>query len=92
MDSLQVLDAIEKRVVDQIDCVTILRQIMEIMDIMEVVVLSHVYRSANACADTLARRRCGENSFVYFDKAQNFLKSLLKTNAVGILVPTLNPI
>lgn len=68
VDSLQVVESIEKGKVEQIDCVAILHQILEVMDLMEVVIISHVYKSANACVDALAKLDSRERIFLFYDK------------------------
>lgn len=84
VDSIEVVRAIEEGVVEYIDCVVILRRIKELVLLMEVGMVSHVFRYANECANLLANQGCLEKSFIYYDRPPLFIKSFMDYDVSGI--------
>lgn len=83
VDSLVVVKAIEDGEVGNVKCVSILRRIINMISEIDVVVISHVFKNANMCADKLATRGCLEKSFVKYDITLDFLCPLLEAGALG---------
>lgn len=64
-DSMVVVKALEDKEFGFVECVSILRRIIDIIALLDVVIISHVYMHANTCADALANRGCVKKNFVF---------------------------
>ncbi|XP_058755609.1 uncharacterized protein LOC131628812 [Vicia villosa] len=84
-DSLLVVKAIEDGKVGMVDCVAMPRRIMELMGEFEVVIISHVSRNANACADCLAKHGCRGEVLHHYTDPPPFLADLLEADSCGII-------
>lgn len=77
MDASIVVKAIEEGVTGMLDYVSILRQINELIDLHDLVVISYVHRSTNMCAYALANRGCLDKSDPVHLDAPEFLWPLM---------------
>ncbi|XP_058756994.1 uncharacterized protein LOC131630227 [Vicia villosa] len=84
IDLKEVVLALEEGRTIILECVAILRRIKNLMDLHEIVVISHAYRSTNMCADVLAKRSYIDKTFTVNKEPPEFLWPLMAADSLGI--------
>lgn len=85
VDALIVVRAIKDGKVGAVECVAILRKILDVLSTFEVVILSHVYQNSNSCVDCLAKHDCLHRKFALYKEIYQFLKDLVELDAKEII-------
>lgn len=73
VDSLLVVKALEEGKIGNVECTSILKRVKDIIGKDEVVIVSHVNRESNWCADKLAKHGCMITNFISYDEALYFV-------------------
>lgn len=83
-DAQLVVNAIRLNQINKIECRAILRDICQLMEEFESVIVTHSYREANKCADVLAKMGCSYKQFYVYDTVPSAILGSLADDCLGL--------